>query len=119
MTTTSELKGQPPPQSARSVFLAWEILRLVFNAALLLIVLVVGHLFVTRESLGHLAFWRFMAMCAVGANVCFSLGPIGEGYLALLGVRRSTARLLLFLVGLIVSVVLTIALLSMWRLRTF
>jgi hypothetical protein len=101
------------------VFVAWELLRLAYNAALLMVVVLVGRMIVSRDDFADPAFWRYVAKCAIGANLCYCLGPIAEGYLAALGVRRPVVRLLLFSVGLIVSVVLAVALLSLRDLAGF
>jgi hypothetical protein len=97
-----------------SAFASWELLRIVYNAALLLIVLLAGGVLAPRGAFDDRAFWVFLVKCAIGANLCYCLGPIGEGYLVLVGVRRGLARTILFLVGLIASGVLAIGLLPIW-----
>jgi hypothetical protein len=85
---------QAPEESARSVFLAWEKLRLVYNAVLVVFVLLIPRpFFDVLESLIFLAEGAFIA------NLCYCAGPVAEGYLALLGADRSRVRLVLFVLG--------------------
>lgn len=66
----------PPPadDSARAVFLAWERLRLVYNAALGAVVLACA-----AGDISDREFRDFLLRAAVGANLCFCLGPVAEG----------------------------------------
>ncbi len=95
--------------SARSVFVAWEILRLWFNAIMSAIVVYVGW--------GHLGlpdFWFFVALNAVAANVCFCVGPVAEGYLDLMIDDRQISRALVFFHGLLLAGVLTWGMVLTW-----
>ena len=60
--TTAPIEGS----SARAVFLAWERLRLVYNAVLILEVLLLS----SRE-LSDQDFRSFLVRGAIGANLCF------------------------------------------------
>ena len=100
--------------SAKSVFTAWERLRLVFNATLVLLVMVVASTLVNREQLAEARFWRFLIKAAIGANVCFCSGFVVEGYLVQVGVPRRVSRPILFAGGLIVSACLAYACVAMW-----
>src|SRR5262249_45571426 len=63
---------------AMEVFIAWERLRLLYNA--ILVVSVLLHL----KSLLGLFHASFLLEAALAANVCFCAGPVAEGYLCLL-----------------------------------
>lgn len=83
--------------SARAVFLAWEGLRIVFNAVLIFFTLALAMaLGVAIDTL----FWQRVIPGALAANVCFCVGPCAEGYLALMGADRRLARGFFFLAGL-------------------
>lgn len=101
-------------ESARQVFLAWERLRLTYNAALAILVLAFSW-----NSLLDRDFWSYLFWGAFGANVCFCLGPVAEGYLVLLGADRRVARWIVFVPGLLLGFLLTLAALYSWDLRDF
>lgn len=94
-------------ESARAVFLAWERLRLWYNAALAAVVVLLVPLGGPADERELL----FLAECAFGANLCFCLGPVVEGYLSLLGVSRRTARGVVFVPGLLLALLLTLTVL--------
>lgn len=81
-------------ESAHAVFVAWEKLRIPYNAILILITLGIGF-----SHVGDVQFWLISGTGAVIANICYCLGPCLEGYLSLLGWPRSDARLFVFLAG--------------------
>lgn len=113
-TEPDTLSTPPTGDSARAVFLAWERLRLGYNATLGLVVLVLaGH------DLGDRDFRTFVLRAAVAANLCFCLGPVAEGYLALLGANRRVARWFVFVPGTLLGCLLTLAALFSWALRNF
>jgi hypothetical protein len=101
-----------PDERATTVFLAWEKLRLLYNAILAAVVCWVG-----SGLLAHSAFWPQLLMDAFLANVFFCLGPCLEGYICLFGgngTPRATVRAVLFFLGTLLSVVLALgALFSM------
>ena len=96
-----------PPRSIRSddasamqVFFAWEKLRIIYNIVLVAIVLVMcGRAipFIIGEALAS----------ALAANLMFCAGPVAECYLHWLGVPRVPARVVLFALGLLMSMALT------------
>jgi hypothetical protein len=104
----------PPPadHSARAAFLAWERLRLAYNAALGTVVLL------TAGADGSAAdFPWFLAYAAFGANLCFCLGPVAEGYLVLLfRADRRAARWLVFVPGLLLACAMAAVSMTCWRL---
>jgi hypothetical protein len=104
----------PVGDTARAVFLAWERLRLVYNATLVLIVL-----YIAGHNLGNFEFRVFVLEAAVAANLCFCAGPVAEGYLSLLGANRRVVRWLLFIPGTLLGCLLTVAALFWWMLRKF
>lgn len=94
--------------TAREVFLAWERLRLFYNVTLLLVTLVslavLGTEFVNPK--------RLVFTVVVGgilANICFCAGSCMEGYLNWLGLPRNSTRLLIFIAGLLLSSLFTLA----------
>lgn len=100
------------PDTARAVFIAWERLRVVYNAILAVLVLAV-----VRADWGDPEFPWELARAAFLANLCFCAGPVAEGYLAVgLGANRQVARWLMFIPGLLLACGLTVAWLSVWRL---
>ncbi|MCI0642428.1 MAG: hypothetical protein L0Y72_31045 [Gemmataceae bacterium] len=92
--------------TARNVFAVWELLRLGYNAILIVTVVALLGLMTSIRMLPALL------EGALIANVCFCVGPVAEGYLVLLGVHRRIARALLFTAGSLLSVCLAIAYLS-------
>ena len=89
--------------SANRVFAAWERLRLIYCVILALVVIVFSGAALTN----HLFLLRIIK-AAIVANVCFCVGPVAEGYLALVGLDRPSARLLLFILGTLLSCLLAI-----------
>ena len=109
----------PAPVLARTVFLRWERLRVLYNASLAVVVL--G--FIIRSGGVHefmdTGFLLFLVSRCFLANVCFMLGPGVEAYAAWLGWRPPWLRSLLFTLGLMLSVglaLLSVALFEMSRL---
>jgi hypothetical protein len=89
-------------ESARDNFLAWEKLRLAYNAVLAIFALLVGW---PRLSDGDFQVHLFEG--ALFANLCFCVGPWVEGYLILLfGLPRKDFRAVLFLLGTLLAVLL-------------
>lgn len=97
----------PPGESAKEVFLAWERLRVIYNLILVGVSLLVG-----MARLTELSFWYFLIEGAVGANLCFCVGPVVEGYLTLIGINRDGSRMLLFVLGTIASCLVAAAAIS-------
>lgn len=80
--------------SAAEVFVAWERLRLVYNAVLIAVTLVLG-----ARHLGDERFQIRLVEGAILANALFCAGIVAEGYLALLGFARRPCRITLFALG--------------------
>ncbi len=114
---TAILSGLPAPEplaplteeTARSVFLAWEKLRVAFNAVLVVVVLLSA-----GSALRDRAFWLFLVGAALQANLCFCLGPVVEGYLSLLGSNRLIARGIVFSLGVMAGSLVTFAAVLSW-----
>jgi hypothetical protein len=101
---------QGPDESARSVFLAWEKLRLVYNGVLAGIVLLLA-----GPRLQEPAFWVFLSQGVVFANLCFCAGPCAEGYMVLLvKADRFGARCLVFGGGLVLASAMTLYTMVFW-----
>jgi len=85
----------------RSVFLRWERLRVLYNLALVAVVL-----FPTGGSfeLPEIRQLPELAIGAVLANLCYLAGPIVEAYLTWLGLRTRWVTAALFSGGVLVSV---------------
>jgi hypothetical protein len=101
-------------ETARSVFLAWEKLRIAFNAILAAVVLLSA-----GSAISEGAFWRFLVWGALGANLCFCLGPVVEGYLSLLGSNRQAARWVVFSLGVMAGCFLTFGAVFSWQMQGF
>jgi hypothetical protein len=86
----------------RRIFLRWERLRIVYNAALVVVVMALVAILYEPEIEWALLGWR----CVVGAviaNLCFFAGPAAEAYLNWLGVRNRAVTAIFFLMGLVFS----------------
>ncbi|MGL6075499.1 MAG: hypothetical protein ACRC8S_15200 [Fimbriiglobus sp.] len=114
MANDTEPGPSPAVDSAHAVFLAWERLRLAYNAVLGLVVL-----FFAGSELPNREFQGFLLRAVIGANLCFCLGPVAEGYLALVGANRRVARWCLFVPGLLFGCLVASAALFSWHLRRF
>jgi hypothetical protein len=86
--------------TAMEVFFAWEKLRLVYNAVLILIVLLV-----MRQAIIDCI--EDAIVGAICANLMFSSGPVIESYLSWCGVPRIVARGIIFSLGLFFASVVT------------
>lgn len=96
----------PDTASAREVFVAWEKLRVIYNAVLVAIVVTSATFGGTKFDAG---FVGFLLGTAVAANVVYCACPVAEGYAALVGVPRRACRIVLFTLGLLVGGCLTFA----------
>lgn len=65
----------------RELVLAWEKLRILYNALLLLPGLAILFTLVTEENIGVIEALVMAAFVGLGANCCFFLGPASELYL--------------------------------------
>ena len=102
----------PPGESAKEVFVAWEKLRIIYNSVLAVISLTAAHAWLAFLSIEDLLGLLFQG--AIGANVCFCLGPVIEGYLSLIGINRGKARIGLFVLGTMIASLLAISVLARW-----
>ena len=96
-------------QIARTTFLAWERLRLIYISVLGVLTLLLGW-----GSFGVFEYWLTVAAGAVVANVCFFAGPIVETYITWLGYQGKWLRTLLFTVGTLFTCVLAVAALAIY-----
>jgi hypothetical protein len=100
--------GQQPKQDdfffikddLESVLLSWEILRFLYNAFLLAVVLFVGW-----ASLDDPKYWKEMLIHAFWLNLAFCAGPVGEILLAAFDFPRLAVRFELFGVGSLIAIV--------------
>jgi hypothetical protein len=99
----SALTWEEPP--AMDVFVAWEKLRLVYNLILMAVVLALANPLGLLIGLPLLL--PFLLEGALSANICFCAGPVVEGYLCLLGVKRHLSRGIAFVTGTLVAIGLT------------
>ena len=90
-----------PVPDVMSVFFEWERLRVIYNAALVAVVV-----FITWSN-GLLLIIPLAIVPAILANLCFCAGPVAECYLCWLGVPRGPARWFVFGVGLCLSIGVT------------
>ncbi|TWU39392.1 hypothetical protein [Novipirellula artificiosorum] len=93
--------------TARSTFIAWEKLRVVFILLLgLLTVLLAG------RSLMRLRIFLLIVEGGIAANVCYFAGPIIETYVRWLGYDRKWVRSFLFIGGTLLTAILAIGALA-------
>lgn len=102
----------------KTVFVSWEKLRIVYNAVLLVILIIaltVTHYFNEYGKLetGFVDLIFRILIYAMIANMLYFAGPICESYLRWIGAKKTIWRGLLFSAGLIVSIVLEIGVLSL------
>jgi hypothetical protein len=91
-------------EMARTTFLAWEKLRVVYVVVLgVLTLLLTGPRIIEIDILVALLFGGFVA------NVCYFAGPIVETYVRFLGYRGNVLRWLLFITGLVLTAILAVA----------
>jgi uncharacterized membrane protein len=93
---------------ARSVFLAWEKLRIAYVILLALItVLLTG-----VSGILNLRLLRLIVLGGVVANVAYFAGPTIETYVRWLGYNRSWPRWFMFIGGTLISIILAIGVLA-------
>jgi len=91
-------------EMARTTFLAWEKLRIVYVLVLgTLTLLLTGFRVIEIDVLIPLIFGGFVA------NVCYFAGPIMETYVRFLGYRGKVLRWGLFTTGLVLTAILAVA----------
>lgn len=89
---------------AKSTFLAWERLRVIYIILLGLLTLLLA-----GPELLRLRTMVMVVEGAIVANLCYFAGPIIEAYVRWLGYRGKWLRWFLFISGTLVSAVLAIA----------
>lgn len=93
---------------AKSVFLAWEKLRIVYLMILALItVLLIG-----LSGILNLRLLRLIVLGAVVANVAYFAGPTIETYVRWLGYNRAWPRWVMFIGGTLISILLAVGVLA-------
>ena len=104
---------QPEPFSvrARSIFLAWERLRLIYNGVLVFVVLLLA-IQSSASVLLDPRFWGTALAGAVMANVCFFAGPVVETYVSWLGFRSTALRTILFVLGTALACILAVTVMA-------
>jgi ABC-type branched-subunit amino acid transport system permease subunit len=98
---------------ARSVFLAWEKLRIVYVIILAFITILLAG----ATGIFNLALVRLIVLGAVVANVAYFAGPTIETYVRWLGYNRNWPRWVMFIGGTLLSIILEIVLLATELLR--
>lgn len=93
------------PADDLSLWRRWERLRVVYNAVLLGEVILFVLIFGIEGPIR--SFLRFLVQDAILANLCFSAGPVLEGYFRLLKFRKTLVTKTLFFSGLFVSIGIT------------
>ena len=91
---------------ARTVFLAWERLRLVYIAVLGLFTLLLTGLSFAGPQLPKAHTILIVVAGAIVANVCYFAGPVVETYISWLGYRRNWVRWVLFVGGTLLTMML-------------
>lgn len=108
----------PLDQLARRIFVAWERLRIVYNSILAVTVICVVGVYFFQYKPKSIPLFGFLGIIVpvVGANLCFFAGPIVETYVAWLGLRTETLRMVLMFFGtalsMLIAIVWVIALLN-------
>jgi len=105
----------PNSDSAQSVFLAWEKLRLAYNVILLGVVLLLCSSLFGWSAFQNPSFWEYLVEGVLGANLCFCIGPWLEGWLAIAGANRRVVRWVIFVPGILLACLLTGGALVLWH----
>jgi hypothetical protein len=105
-TAFDSLPLQPATDSTHELLRTWEYRRLWFNAILIVGTVLMGIL--PEFLFFQPRYWGFAIEGAIAANVCFCVGPIVTWYLSHLGFNSRRAGALLFLVGTMLSMMLTL-----------
>ena len=106
-----ETPGQRPKITTKQIFLMWEKLRVVYNVVLLCVVLTV-FLLTKRGEVNWFTLGWVCVMGCLGANLCFFAGPAADAYLNWLGYRHAAITAILFALGLLLSILLAAAFVS-------
>lgn len=92
----------------KAICLSWEKLRLVYNGLLVVESLVLIFVLEMYEWAPPFFFLVGLPVLAVGANICFTLGPAVECYLFFLGFHRPWMRSALFVPGTVFAMFLAL-----------
>ena len=95
-------------EDVREIFAKWERLRVVYN--LILLATTLGLMFMD-DLVGRVIdplFFLYLLTRCVAANVLFMAGPGVESYASWLGLRHRATRPVLFALGVLLSLPLTI-----------
>lgn len=97
--------------SLRDALVKWEKLRLWYNGIMLIAGYGISHgLQRHMDAQALLGYWGSAILFGVTANLCFTLGPALESYTyAFRGSGLGNGRILLFLLGLAITVAATLA----------
>ncbi len=101
--------------SAKNIFLKWERLRLVYNAVLVVTVVVAWARWGCHHGCVHAGVPVFLIARAIMANVCFTAGPAVEAYASWLGCRARWLRPALFILGTLFAILLVVLSLRICR----
>ena len=88
--------NQPLQEIARTTFVAWEKLRLIYIGVLALVTIAAAAM--SGKPIDIDLAWATV-VGAIFANACYFAGPITETYVTWLGYRGSWLRLALFVTG--------------------
>ncbi len=110
-----EPADSPPVRTmliARAVFIKWEKLRIVYNILLLVLLWFVVTPMTHRSVLNPFLLTYYL-LGGLAANMCFFAGPLLESYLAWLKIQSPWITAAIFIGGVLVSVPLLVAYISM------
>ena len=96
---------------ARSTFLAWEKLRVIYLAILGIATLLMA-LLDGWKMVSEFEFWLILIQGAVVTNLGYFAGPVVDTYVSWLGLRSNWLRPTLFILGTVFSVGMAIAILG-------
>lgn len=110
---TESARAEPAAPDSRyeqlgRMFVRWEKLRMLYNAALVLWTLLWAVVFGPRLLL-DVSFWDACVFGALGANACFCCGPLLEGYLTWFFRSHIAVTGVLFTSGTLLSLLLATA----------
>ena len=117
---SAAIKGstKDPEPSELRLLLRWEKLRILYNT-ILAAVTVVTLLIAFPRSMTLSGLFFALAVLCFGANVCFCLGPVLDGYARRMGMRDKAVTILIFVFGTGFAVLLALAALFSLNMRGF
>jgi len=88
----------------RPILITWEKLRIVYN---LVLAGIVGFFLIVEPEILSLPYLPYrLVVAAVGANICFTAGPVLDAYVSYLSNRRIPLTCFLFIPGLLFAMLL-------------